>query len=134
MSALIRSPLHPLLGDSFAVVTVTGRKTGRRISTPINVFRMEAGWMVVSLRTRTWWRNLLDGRTGELRHKGKSFPVTARILNQPDEVKNALRLYFDRYPAYAKYFNVRPDAKGRIPNEDLERVAQERLIIQLKPG
>ncbi len=32
LMALLRSPLHPLLGDSFAVITVTGRKTGRPFS------------------------------------------------------------------------------------------------------
>jgi hypothetical protein len=36
MKTLIYSPLHPLLGGSFAVITVTGRKTGNLISTPIN--------------------------------------------------------------------------------------------------
>jgi deazaflavin-dependent oxidoreductase (nitroreductase family) len=133
MSALIRSPLHLLLGDGFAVITVTGRKTGRRISTPINVSRMDEGWMVMSLRARSWWRNLLGGRAGELHHRGKTFPVAARILDQPDDVKNALRQYFERHPAYAKFFEIRLDEQGRIPEEDLDRIARDRVIVRLFP-
>jgi hypothetical protein len=48
LMALLRSPLHPLLGDSLAVISLTGRKTGRRISTPINVAREGNGFSVVS--------------------------------------------------------------------------------------
>jgi deazaflavin-dependent oxidoreductase (nitroreductase family) len=133
MSALIRSPLHPLLGESFAIITVTGRKSGRRISTPINVSRMDEGWMVVSLRTRTWWRNLLGGRAGELRHRGRSFPVAACILDQPEDVKNVLRPYLQSHPAYAKFFDIRLDEQGRIPDADLDRITRDRVIIRLFP-
>jgi deazaflavin-dependent oxidoreductase (nitroreductase family) len=134
MKAIIRSPLHPLLGDSFAVITVTGRKTGRRISTPINVARTGEGFTVVSFRNRTWWRNLLGGRPGQLRVGGKTVPVTARILERPEEVRDGLKAYFERYPGYAKYFDIRSDGQGGVLQTDLERVAAERLIIQLTPG
>ena len=134
MMILLRSPLHPLLGDSFAVITVTGRKTGRRISTPINVAREADGFTVVSFRSRTWWRNLLGGRGGELRVGGITIPVTARIADQPDEVRNGLKAYFDRYPEYAKYFGIRRDEQGAIMEADLTRAAGERVIIRLIPG
>ncbi len=134
MSVLLRSPLHPLLGDSFAVITVTGRKTGRRISTPINVAREPEGFTVVSYRNRTWWRNLLGGRAGELLYQGKTIPVTARIADQPGEVRDGLKAYFDRYPDYAKYFGIRRDEQGAIAEADLTRAAGERVIIRLIPG
>jgi deazaflavin-dependent oxidoreductase (nitroreductase family) len=131
---LLRSPLHPLLGGSFAVITVTGRKTGRRISTPINVARAADGFTVVSYRSRTWWKNLLGGRAGELRVGGKTIPVTARIAEQPGEVRDGLKAYFERYPEYAKYFGIRRDEQGMIPEADLARAAGERVIIRLIPG
>lgn len=134
MKFLLTTPLHPLLGDRFAVITVTGRKTGRRISTPINVAPDGSGYAVISLRARTWWRNLRENRTGELRLGGKTVTVTANIIEQTDEVKASLRAYFDRYPAAAKYFGIRPDPTGRIPDADLERAARERLMIRLLPA
>jgi deazaflavin-dependent oxidoreductase (nitroreductase family) len=133
MSVLLRSPLHPLLGGSFGVITVTGRKTGRRISTPINIARAADGFTVVSLRNRTWWRNLLGGRAGELLVGGKTIPVTARIADQPGEVRDGLKAYFDRYPEYAKYFGIRRDEQGAIPDAELTRAAGDRVIIRLIP-
>jgi hypothetical protein len=81
ITAILRSPFHSLLGDSFGVITATGRRTGRRISTPINVSRMGEEFTAVSYRKRTWWRNLAGGRAGELQVGGKTIPVTARIID-----------------------------------------------------
>ena len=63
MKAMINSPLHPLLGDSFAVVTGDRRKSGR--SSPRRSMSLVMEWFtVVSMRDRTWWRNL----RGDKRH------------------------------------------------------------------
>jgi len=134
MKGIICSPLHPLLGDSFAVIAVTGRKTGRRISTPINVTRQADGFSVVSYRTRNWWRNLLGGRAGELRVAGETIAVTARIIDQPAEVRDGLREYFKLYPGYAKYFGIQADGQGKVLDQDLERIAKDRVIVRLVPG
>jgi deazaflavin-dependent oxidoreductase (nitroreductase family) len=134
MKFLLTSPLHPLLGDRFAVITVTGRKTGRTISTPINVAPDGNGYTVVSFRARTWWRNLSGGRPASLRISGKTFPVTARILNRPEDVKDGLRAYVQRNPGIAKYFHVKADDRGGFDDRDLELAAAERVIIRLEPS
>jgi deazaflavin-dependent oxidoreductase (nitroreductase family) len=133
MQAIIRSPLHPLLGDSFAVISLTGRKTGRRISTPINVARESDGFTVVSFRSRTWWKNLRGGRTAELRVGGKTVTVRATIIDRPSEVAEGLKKYFGLYPGYAKYFGIHPAENGRIPDGDLEHAAKDRVMIRLTP-
>ncbi len=133
MKAILYSPLHSLLGNSFGVIIVTGRKTGRRISTPINIAPQDEGWTVVSYRNRTWWRNLRDNRMGKLRVAGKTMTVKARILESASEVEAGLKDYFERYPAYAKYFGMRTDAGGKIPEEELKRVARDRVIIRFAP-
>jgi len=53
ITAILRSPLHSVLGYGFGLITVTGRRTGRRISTPINVSRLGEEFTVVSYRKRT---------------------------------------------------------------------------------
>jgi deazaflavin-dependent oxidoreductase (nitroreductase family) len=94
MKAMINSPLHSLLGDSFAVVTVTGRKTGRSISTPINVSRDGDNYMVVSMRDRTWWRNLRGDKPARLRAGGKTFAVRGEIIEDHGAVCEELQRYF----------------------------------------
>jgi deazaflavin-dependent oxidoreductase (nitroreductase family) len=134
MKIVIHSPLHGLLGDGFALITVTGRKTGRRISAPINVAPQDGGFIVISYRHRIWWRNLLDGRKGELHHRGKTFPVTAHILDQTDGVAAALKKYFEKHADRAKYFGIRTGREGNAPEEELTRAATDRVVVFLTPS
>jgi deazaflavin-dependent oxidoreductase (nitroreductase family) len=133
VTALLRSPLHPLLGKSFAVITVTGRKTGRKISTPINVSPEGDGFSVVSCRSRTWWKNLRDGRPGELRIGGKTAGVTAQILDRPADVAAGLTRFFERHPDSAKYFGIHPGPGGKLPESEIARVANDRVMTHLAP-
>jgi deazaflavin-dependent oxidoreductase (nitroreductase family) len=130
---LVNSPLHPLLGESFAVITVTGRKTGHVISTPVNVSREGDSYTVVSMRDRTWWRNLRGGAPASLRVGGRTITVHGEIVEDPGEVRKELQMYFQKYPDYAKYFNIKLTPEGALDPEGLQRAAEERLIIRLHP-
>ncbi len=132
MKTLVNSPLHPLLGKSFAVITVTGRKTGKPIETPVNVVRLGGTLTVISLRNRTWWRNLRGGRTARLRHVGKRLPVRGEVVETPAEVEAGMTEYFAQYPGYAKYFNVTLGPDGKPDPRELERAAGERVLIKLQ--
>jgi hypothetical protein len=133
MKAIIVSPLHALLGDGFAVIAVTGRKTGRRISTPINLPSRNGEFIVISYRHRTWWRNLLEGRRGELHHRGKTIPIEARIQDQTPAVAAGLKKYFETHPGRAKYSGIRVTAEGHALEQDLTRAAEDRVVIFLTP-
>jgi len=132
VKTLVNSPLHPLLGKSFAVITVTGRKTGKSIETPVNVVRLGETLMVISLRNRTWWRNLRGGRTARLRHVGKLLPVRGEVVEAPAEVSAGMSDYFAEYPGLAKYFNVTLGPDGKPDPRELARVAGERVLIKLQ--
>ncbi len=131
--AIVNSPLHPILGDSFGVISVHGRRTGKRYSTPINV-RLEGDtFTAVSLRTRTWWRNLRGGAPAELTVAGRRSEVRGEVVEGHAEVVETLASYFKRYPGLAKYFGVQLGADGELEGEDLERAADERVVILLRP-
>ena len=132
MKTLINSPLQPLLGKSFAVITVTGCKTGKSIETPINVVRVGETMLVISLRKRTWWRNLRGGRSAHLRFAGKLLPVRGEVIEVPAEVAAGLADYFAQYPGYAKSFNICLGPDGTPTPDELERAARERVLIKLQ--
>jgi len=134
MKAMINSPLHGLLGERFAVITLTGRKSGRAISTPINVSRDEKGYTVVSTRDRTWWRNLRGDTPARLRNAGRTFSVRGEVIDEPGAVRDELQRYFQRYPGDAKYFNVHLNPEGKPDPAELEHAAEEKLIIRLHPS
>jgi hypothetical protein len=133
MKAILLSPLHAMMGDELAVIAVTGRKTGRRISTPVNVSPWDGEYLVLSTRTRTWWRNLQAGRQGELHYRGKDFLVLARVLDRASGVLPVLKTYFEAHPGREKYFGIRTDPGGRCLEEDLRKAAEERVVVFLKP-
>ena len=80
MRRLLDSPLHWSLGRWFAVLAWTGRKTGRRCSTPVSFVREgRTAWVTTGDR---WWRNLTDGapvamRIAGRRREGKAAPLMA---------------------------------------------------------
>jgi deazaflavin-dependent oxidoreductase (nitroreductase family) len=133
IKGIVNSPLHPVLGSSFAVITVRGRKTGKPYSTPINVRREGDTYTIVSLRSRTWWRNLRAGAPAQLRVSGKRLAVGGEVVEGHDEVVEGLAAYFKRYPVYAKYFGIALGRDGQPAEQDLERAADERVIILLRP-
>lgn len=53
----LRTPLHVFMGD-LMIITVTGRKTGKKYSTPVGFYREHGILWVLTSRNRTWWRNL----------------------------------------------------------------------------
>lgn len=133
MKTIVNSPLHPLLGKRFAVITVEGRKTGKHYSTPINVTQDGDTYLAVSLRDRNWWRNLRGGRQARLRVAGKQYAVRGDVLENRAAVVDGLKQYFKQNPGYARYFGVRLAPDGEPMSEDLDRAADERVIIRLGP-
>jgi hypothetical protein len=131
VKAIVNSPFHALLGNSLAVITVEGWKTGRRISTPINIMPVDDGWMVISMRKRTWWRNLRGGRPALLRLAGQQLAIRGEIIERRDEVIAGLIEYFRQNPDFVKYFDVKLGADGTPQRDGLEREAQKRVFIRL---
>ncbi len=87
MAAVLRSPVHGLVDGAFVLLTVTGRKTGRDYTTPVNYVRGDGGLTVLSRRGRTWWRNLGGGRPVTLRLRGERVTGAGRVLDLSREEK-----------------------------------------------
>jgi deazaflavin-dependent oxidoreductase (nitroreductase family) len=132
MKAIIRSPFHAMLGSSFGVITVRGRKTGRILSLPINTIPQKDGsLLVVSMRNRTWWRNLEGGAQAGLRRAGKTSTVRAELITAVEEVAAGLAAYFAEYPGYAKYFDIPMLPECKPDPVRLREVAGERVLLRL---
>ena len=130
MKFMINSPLGGLMGKSMAVVTVTGRKTGNQISTPINVIKTENVYSVISSRDRTWWRNLRGGAEATLRVAGKTFKVDGQVFESNEEVKAGMMFFIQQQPMMAKYLKVQVNEDGSLNEKDLERVVSERVLVK----
>jgi hypothetical protein len=135
MKWLLKSPLHGLVSGSTLLVTVTGRKTGKQITTPVNYIRLEDGLCTLSSRDRTWWRNLRGDSGCVIWLRGKETPAKGEVFEDPTEVAAALRKYIQAAPFMAKYLQVRRDAASGILNaDDLLQAAATRVVIRFVPA
>ena len=73
LALLLRSPLHRLASRQLALITVTGRRSGRAYTFPVaysddgDVVTIGVGWP----ERKRWWRNLRgDGALVRLRLRG----------------------------------------------------------------
>ena len=131
MKSIVNSPLHPLLGNKFAVITVEGRQTGKLYSTPINVTKDGDLFIAVSLKSRSWWRNLRGGQLAKLRLSGKQYAVRGEVVEDRDRVADGLAHYFKQNPGYARHFGMRLAPDGELAKDELDRAANERVMIRL---
>ncbi len=77
---LIGSPLHPLVSGRMALITVTGRRSGRRHTLPVGYQRKGETLEIPVLwaERKLWWRNLGDGAPVVVRLRGADRGGTGR--------------------------------------------------------
>jgi deazaflavin-dependent oxidoreductase (nitroreductase family) len=131
MKAILRSPVHPLLSKSTAVVSVTGRKSGKVFSFPVNYQREGEIVWIVSMRDRSWWKNLRGGAKVTVRLAGEEYEGRGEVFETKSEVEDNLREYLRVEPDFAKYFNVGVDSEGRLVPEDIAKAAQGRVMVRV---
>jgi deazaflavin-dependent oxidoreductase (nitroreductase family) len=135
MAWVLRSPFHGLLSNGMMLLTVTGRQTGKKYTTPVGYYREGEYLWVITSRDRTWWRNLRGGAEVGLLLKRK--PVTAFAEPDMDEESVEARMYdyVKHVPQAAKPLGIHIE-NGNANAEDIARTAKERLFvkIQVKPA
>lgn len=83
--AVLSSPLHPLLSHGLALITVTGRRTGRRYTFPVG-YRQTGNRVLINVGwpgRKRWWRNLRQAGQVEMRIRGRR--RTGEALAHGDE-------------------------------------------------
>lgn len=125
---LLHTPLlQRLLGRTFAVMTVTGSKSGRRYTVPVQYLDHDGELVVLSQRMRKWWRNIATRPDVEMRVEGRSTRGHARIAN-PGEARSILVRCLSVQPRVAKFYGVQPNPDGDIEIADVERLL-ERVVV-----
>ena len=127
----LRTPLHIFMGDTM-LITVTGRKTGKKYTTPVGFYRDGDTLWVLSSRDRTWWRNVQNGAEVEMRIRGKDVTGFAEAVMDEEAVVSQLGEYLKRVPMAAKPMGIRLRENGEPHSENAARLAKERLFVRVK--
>ena len=131
MRLLLNSPLHGVMSGSVMVIYFTGRKTGRRRSTPVRYLR-EGETRVVCLTAREtgWWPNFLEPRDVELQLAGRR--VAARAHARPNDTEyktSVLRETLERVPADAPYHGIVVKRGQKITPAQFESAVARDVVV-----
>lgn len=136
MKVLLHTPLVGSLRKQMMVLTVTGRKSGRRFSFPLTAHQIDG--VYYALTSAPWKNNFRDGARATLQHAGAIIRVRGELITDPGAVADISRRCAESYGAKRAQMlmGVKFRDKNRIPTveEFTEAVARERFgAIRLTP-
>ncbi|MGB5758925.1 MAG: nitroreductase family deazaflavin-dependent oxidoreductase [Acidimicrobiales bacterium] len=123
--------LRRLLGRSFAMITVTGAKTGTEYSTPVQYMKVDDDYVVLSQKHRIWWRNIRTEPVVTLTVLGKVVPGRARIAAGGD-AHQVLSACLSDNPRIAKFYGLSPDGTVIDPAA-VDRLGERVVPIVITP-
>jgi deazaflavin-dependent oxidoreductase (nitroreductase family) len=136
VTAVLRSRFHKLLSGSAAVLTVTGRRSGRRYHVPVQyaadgqtVYVVPGGW-----EHKTWWRNLIPPAKVRLRLQGRDVTGVGQALSgdhDPQLVAAGMTIYLSKFATSARVRGIGRDARGRPDPGQLQRAVPHEVIVRL---
>jgi deazaflavin-dependent oxidoreductase (nitroreductase family) len=129
MTWMLRSPLHVFMGGTL-LITVTGRKSGRAISTPVNYARDGGTLLVTSKADRTWWKNVRGGARVALLINGKTYQADANVIEDRAAVERELLRFFRLIRRTIAGIHLDKDGQPTKP-EKFAQVAQSRVMIEI---
>jgi len=133
MMWILRSPLHGIVSKNIMLITVTGRKSGKKYTLPVSYAREGDGAICSTDRARSWWKNLRGGADVVLRLRGKDVTGRATVIDDDLEaIAKGIGTMLKYVPRDAQYYNVRLDDQKRPFPKDIARSAQHRVIIKIK--
>ena len=131
---LLKSRIHFLWSGSLMLITFTGRRSGRRFTTPVRYIRDGETVRCFTSAENQWWRNLRGGADVVLRIEGRDVPYHAKAVdNDPEEVKRWLEYYLGLFPQDAAYHDIRINRDKSLVSEDLEQSSRSAILIEAQP-
>ena len=131
MAWILRSPFHGMLSNGMMIISITGRKTGKKITTPVGYY-MEGEYLwVITSRERKWWRNLQGGATVDSVLRRKPVQGFAELDLDEKAVEARMSEYLRHIPQAASRMGVRME-DGKPNQEDVARTAKDRLFVRIK--
>ena len=121
------------MSGSVLLVTFTGRRSGKRFTTPVRYVKDGNTIRSFSSPAAQWWRNFEGGADVDIVIKGKAVKMRA-TLNEADE-ETRMRLvsdYLSRYPADGVYHGVKVRRNKSLPLDELRNALPDIAIVEFK--
>lgn len=133
MKVLLRTPgIERFLGRALALITVTGRKSGRTYTTPVSYTRDGGTIVVLTKRFRVWWRNLEEKPDVELRIGGRTFRGTARASVGDERELPTLVKFLEGRRADARAYGLTLSPEGRVDPDEARALLSQIVVIRIE--
>jgi hypothetical protein len=131
---VLRSRFHWLLSRGLTLITVTGRRTGRRYTIPVGYLETSDAVIVLvgDAPSKTWWRNYVQPGPIEVNLRG--FRRSGRaVAIRPDseQFSSSAEESFRRSRIIPRLFGIPFDPSRGLTAEDAERLAQRAAIVRI---
>lgn len=131
VKAQLRSPLHGMISGHVMLITFTGRRSGRRYTTPVSYAR--DGETVYCFTDAPWWKNLRGGAPVTLRLRGHDLKGMAEAVSADQgAIAEGLRFFFREQPTESAVYGVTLDADGQPNLADVASAAQRVVMIRAR--
>jgi hypothetical protein len=132
MKLALRTPgLQSWIGRSVALISWTGRRSGRRYTTPVSYHCSNGQVTLLSKRFRNWWRNFDEQPWVELRLAGKVRTGRARASVGDEAALPRLVEFLEHNPRDAKGYGVEIDFDGRLDERDARALLSQVVVIEV---
>ena len=134
VKALLRSPLHRIASGSLTLLHFTGRKSGRRYTTPLSYVRKRDTVWLLSAHSTRWWMNLRGGNAPvALEIARTTYTGKARLWETDNtELRDRVRRYLSALPRDAKVYGIKLD-DNKLPDEaSLVRAAPQLILVEIQ--
>lgn len=133
--ALLRSPFHGLLSEQILLLTVTGRKSGRRYTLPVGYIRDGDVLLVVSQHSqlKQWWRNLRNGAPVTLLLRGQQVSARAEVIENPTAVAAEVQRLIAQLGAkkLSRQLYMTLDVSPPLTQEQLEQALHGVVLVRI---
>lgn len=130
MGLMLRSPFHGGMSKQLGLITVTGRKSGKKYTTPVGYLRIDEKHVHVFTHATKWWKNLRGGGPVTIRMQGKDYHGTGTAIEDPAIITEALYNYISHVPAAARPFGTRI-VDGKPVREDVVAHAPLTIMVDI---
>lgn len=130
MTAMLRTPgLQRVIGRTIALITVTGRTTGRRYTTPVTYDRDGDTVTVLTKTFRTWWRNLDASPAVDLRLAGRRYRGRARASVGDPATLPQFVAFLEHRRRDARFYGITFTDEGHVDQRQAAAVLPDLVII-----
>lgn len=132
MKLFLKTPLlQNGLGKRLALLSFTGRRSGRRYTIPMSYARDGDTVFMMTQKDRSWWRNFADQPEVELRLAGRVVTGTAEAhIGTEDDVTEVVE-HLSTRPVDAKAYGVIRLADGSIDPDSVKPSLSGRVLVHV---